>query len=189
MCEQIGSGACASVYRAVYLPTLSVVAVKYFPIHDQGRRRQVHIHIPNYTNTQTRVDTIYPRQSIPPPPPPLTPPSLSLPPQLMQELRSFLPLNWVLLGEPLPLPLRALAMGPGSPTAAGVLDVTAVASVSSTYCIRNQHTHMNRKSGKTGPGCIHMLPCESRDECAPFHVLRDSLLIKRWPSNVSFAGG
>lgn len=41
MCEQIGSGACASVYRAVYLPTLSVVAVKYFPIHDQGRRRQV----------------------------------------------------------------------------------------------------------------------------------------------------
>lgn len=60
-------------------------------------------------------------------------PPLSLPPQLMQELRSFLPLNWVLLGEPLPLPLRALAMGPGSPTAAGVLDTTAVASVGRTY--------------------------------------------------------
>lgn len=38
---QVGSGACASVYRAVYLPTLTVVAVKYFPIHDQARRRQV----------------------------------------------------------------------------------------------------------------------------------------------------
>ena len=61
--DEIGSGACATVYRAVYLPTLTVVAVKYFPIHDKHKRQQ-----------------------------------------LLQELRSFLPLNWVLLGDRLKSP-------------------------------------------------------------------------------------
>jgi hypothetical protein len=38
---QLGQGACARVFQAVHIPTLTVVAVKCFPVEDQKKRKMV----------------------------------------------------------------------------------------------------------------------------------------------------
>ena len=39
--DELGQGAAGRVYKALYVPTLKLVALKVFRVHDEGRRKQL----------------------------------------------------------------------------------------------------------------------------------------------------